>query len=98
MQPLFEHRVELAGYATRALELEGNGPPLVLLHGFADSADTWRRVLDRLGRSDRRAVAFDLPGFATADPLQPGPILPQYDAFAEAAIRYAGGDVVLAGN
>lgn len=98
-EPLVEHRLELAGYETRALELvEGGGPPLVLLHGFADSADTWRLVLDRLARLRRRAVAFDLPGFATAARLRPGPVLPQLDAFAAAAIRYAGEQVVVAGN
>ena len=43
MQPLVEHRLELAGTRTRALELEGDGPPVLLLHGYADSADTWRR-------------------------------------------------------
>jgi pimeloyl-ACP methyl ester carboxylesterase len=101
MQPLFEHRLELAGYDTRALELEGDGPPLVLLHGYADSADTWRRVLDRLARSNRRALALDLPGFGTADRLEPGPVLPQWDAFAAAAVEHAaaeGGDVILSGN
>jgi pimeloyl-ACP methyl ester carboxylesterase len=98
-EPLVEHRLELAGYETRALELvEGDGPPVVLLHGFADSADTWRLVLDGLARAGRRAVALDLPGFATAAPLRPGPVLPQLDAFAAAAVRYAGQDVILAGN
>ena len=103
MQPLIEHRLDLAGYATRALELEGTGPPIVLLHGYADSADTWRHVLDRLARADRAAVAVDLPGFGAADPLRDGPVLPQLDAMAVAAVEYAreqagGGPVVLGGN
>jgi pimeloyl-ACP methyl ester carboxylesterase len=102
MQPLFEHRLELAGFPTRALELEGHGPPLLLLHGFADSADTWRRVLDRLARQDRRALALDLPGFGAAGPLGPGAVLPQWDAFARAAIEHladeTGEAVVLSGN
>lgn len=101
-QPLFEHRLTLAGYETRALELEGEGPPIVLLHGFMDSADTWRRTLDLLARADRAALALDLPGFATADDLHEGAVLPQLDAFAAAAVRHAaqdhGGEVILAGN
>jgi len=102
MQPLIEHRLELAGFATRALELEGDGPPLVLLHGFADSADTWRRVLDWLARRNRRALAVDLPGFGAAGPLEPGPVLPQWDAFAAAAVEHVagegGGPAIVAGN
>ena len=87
MQPLMEHRLELAGYPTRALELEGDGRPLLLLHGYADSADTWRRTLDRLAREGRRALAVDLPGFGAAGRLRPGPVLPQLDAFAAAAAQ-----------
>src|SRR3954452_2422929 len=101
MEPLFEHRQEFAGYETRVLELEGKGagPPLVLLHGYADSADTWRPLLAALGRSDRRAIAVDLPSFGAADPLDPSaPILPQYDAFARAVAAYAGAKPVVAGN
>ncbi len=78
-EPLFEHRLELGGFETRALELEGEGPPVVLLHGYADSADTWRLVLDRLGREGRAALAVDLPGFGRADLLDDGLMLPQYD-------------------
>jgi pimeloyl-ACP methyl ester carboxylesterase len=99
VQPLFEHRTKLAGYATRVLELEGEGPPVVMFHGYADSADTWRHALARLGRQGRRALAVDLPGFGTADSLLDGPILPQLDAFGTAALRYAAGpagDPVLA--
>lgn len=102
IQPLFEHRLTLAGCETRVLELEGDGQPIVLFHGYADSADTWRQTLDLLARQGRRAVAFDLPGFGAADPLAPEPILPQLDEFAFAAVRYAAGrartPVIAVGN
>jgi pimeloyl-ACP methyl ester carboxylesterase len=90
MEPLFEHRMEFAGFETRVLELEGRGEPIVLLHGWSDSADTWRCLLARLGREERRAVAVDLPGFGAADPLAAGPMLPQLDAFGAAVLAYAG--------
>jgi pimeloyl-ACP methyl ester carboxylesterase len=89
IQPLFEHRIALAGYETRVLELEGDGPPILMFHGYADSADTWRKSLALLGRQGHRAVAVDLPGFGQADPLRAEPILPQFDGFAAAALKYA---------
>jgi pimeloyl-ACP methyl ester carboxylesterase len=102
-EPLFEHRLTLAGRETRALELEGTGPPLVLLHGFSDSADTWRLVLDRLGRREQRGLALDLPGFAGGGQLERDRgVLEQLDAFTAAAVRHAAGpageEVVIAGN
>jgi pimeloyl-ACP methyl ester carboxylesterase len=103
LQPLIEHRLELAGWSTRALELEGEGPPLLLLHGYADSADTWRPVLALLGRRGRRALAIDLPGFGESEPLAPErTILEQHDAFVADAVRHLaeehGEDVVICGN
>ena len=101
MQPLFEYQLELAGYRTRALELEGEGPPLILLHGYADSADTWRLLLDRLGRTGRRALALDMPGFGAAAALDPGePILDQLGRFAAAAVEHTApdGGAVVCGN
>jgi pimeloyl-ACP methyl ester carboxylesterase len=102
-QPLFEHRLELAGYDTRALQLLGDGPPVLLVHGFLDSADSWRKTLAGLARTGRAALALDLPGFGTAARLdRDAPILPQHDAFVAAAVRHlaeeAGGDVVVVGN
>jgi pimeloyl-ACP methyl ester carboxylesterase len=91
IQPLFEHRPTLGGYRTRALELEGDGPAIVLLHGYADSADTWRQTLALLARHGRRAIAVDLPGFGTADKLASTPILPQLDRFVAALASYAAG-------
>src|SRR3954469_855637 len=100
-QPLFEHRMAVAGFGHRVLELEGNGPPLVLFHGWADSADTWRRLLAELGRRDRRAIAVDLPGFGTADRLQDErSVMEQLDEFAREVAEYAreAGAPVVAGN
>ena len=101
-QPLFEHRLTLAGYVTRALELEGDGPPVLLLHGYADSADTWRLALDLLARRGRRALAVDLPGFGAATPLRGDqPVLAQHDRFVRAAVEHLAaedGPIVLCGN
>jgi pimeloyl-ACP methyl ester carboxylesterase len=103
VQPLFEHRRRYGAFETRVLELEGDGPPIVFLHGYADSADTWRLVLSQLARQGRRAMAVDLPGFATAGRLRSGGVLPQLDRFTAALVREAAGDwraegVVVAGN
>jgi pimeloyl-ACP methyl ester carboxylesterase len=102
MPGLVEHRLELAGHESRALELDGDGPPLVFFHGFADSADTWRPTLARLSRAGRRALALDLPGFGAASGLRRGPVLPQLDEFAAAAVRTAadraGAAPVVVGN
>jgi hypothetical protein len=38
-QPLVEHRLELAGFESRALELEGEGPPLHLVEALGDRDD-----------------------------------------------------------
>jgi pimeloyl-ACP methyl ester carboxylesterase len=101
IQPLFEHRVKLAGFNTRVLELEGDGVPVLFFHGYADSADTWRLCLAELGRRGRRAIAVDLPGFGAADRLRREPILSQLDAFAAASAEYLaeqGERILVVGN
>jgi pimeloyl-ACP methyl ester carboxylesterase len=101
MGVLFEHKLSLGGFETRALELDGEGPPLLLLHGWSDSADTWRVVLDLLRRRERRAVALDLPGYGAASHLDPEqPVLPQLDRFVQAVTRHFApdGGAVIAGN
>ncbi len=101
-QPLFEHRLEVDGFTTRVLEIEGDGPGLILVHGFGDSADTWRPLLDLLAKANQRAIAVDLPGFGAASHLGPGAMLPQLDAFAGALVQRvheeSGQPVIISGN
>ena len=87
MEPLFEYRLRVDGYTTRALELEGDGPGLIFLHGWGDSADTWRPLMAELGSRGQRAIAVDLPGFGHASSLAKDAILPQLDAFAGALVE-----------
>lgn len=93
--------IEIAGVTTRVLELPGTGPAVLLLHGFSDSADTWRPVLAHLARLGRRAVAVDLPGFGRAGrlPREQGLLAP-LDRFVDALVHtYNEGErCVVAGN
>ena len=45
---------------------QGEGPPLLLIHGFGTSSFTWRRVVPELAR-DHRVIAVDLKGFGQSD-------------------------------
>lgn len=81
-----QSRPTLARWRTRALESSGDGPVLLLLHGFGDHAGTWLPVLAELQRLGRRAVALDLPNFGEADPVGPGPVLESLHEFVAAAV------------
>lgn len=101
LPPSIEQRsAKYAGYRTRELVVAGDGPLLMLLHGFAHPADSWRPVLSRCADEGRAAVAVDLPGFGAADPLAPPPYLPQLVGFVGDVVRHYGstGPVVLVGN
>jgi len=97
-----DETLTIDGIATRCLSTPGKGPTLVLLHGFGDSADTWRPILRALAATGRAAVAPDLPGFGAAPPLQRAPLLPQWDDFVAGLIRRvageSGGSAVVIGN
>lgn len=56
-------RVTVNGVDTSYLEL-GDGPLALCLHGFPDSAQTWRHLLPRLADAGYRAVAPWLRGYA----------------------------------
>ena len=44
----------------------GDGPPVLLLHGWPTSSFLWREVMRPLARANR-VVALDLPGFGASD-------------------------------
>ena len=92
-----ETRQRFGRTETRVLSVPGDGTPIVLLHGYGDTADTWRRVLSRFEAAGRQAFAPDLPGFGYADARVDGPLLPQFDAFADAVVEQSR-SVVLLGN
>ena len=98
MTGLLTSRIVVGGVRTRSLETRGAGPTILLLHGFSDSADTWRPLLAELADRGRQAVAVDLPGFGEAGPLERAPVLPQLDEFTAALVEQVGGPVVLVGN
>lgn len=58
---LRENTYTIAGQNILVKEF-GEGPPLLLIHGFLVSSDEWREVIPYLAK-DFRCIALDLPGF-----------------------------------
>jgi len=58
-------REEFRDHGIHVTHREGEGPLLVLLHGFPSSSYDWRHVLDLEPR--RAALAFDFLGFGLSD-------------------------------
>ena len=49
---------------------EGEGPPVLLLHGFPDSSELWRRQIPALTQAGLRVIAPDLRGYGESDKPQ----------------------------
>lgn len=60
---------------------EGNGPPLLLIHGFGASTYTWRHVAPELAQT-HRVIAVDLKGFGQSDK----PLDERYSVFDQAEL------------
>jgi pimeloyl-ACP methyl ester carboxylesterase len=58
--PVAERRLDLEGVSTAVLEA-GDGPPMILLHGPGEFAESWLRVVPDL-MTTHRIIAPDLPG------------------------------------
>jgi pimeloyl-ACP methyl ester carboxylesterase len=63
--PVTSHVARVFGHRVRYLAA-GEGEPVLLLHGLADTAESWRRVLPVLGRR-YRVIAPDLLGCGLSD-------------------------------
>jgi pimeloyl-ACP methyl ester carboxylesterase len=48
---------------------EGNGMPVLLIHGFCETHEIWQKLITPLS-SSFRVVAVDLPGFGQSTPLK----------------------------
>jgi pimeloyl-ACP methyl ester carboxylesterase len=63
-------RIEGADGVTLAVETTGDGPPVLLLHGFPDSGAVWRHQVGPLVESGRQVIVPDLRGFGESDKPQ----------------------------
>jgi pimeloyl-ACP methyl ester carboxylesterase len=74
------HRlVDIGGVDTYVVDA-GEGPPALLIHGYGDTADGWRRVVPRL--LDRhRVVALDMPPFGRSTRVTQDKLLDFYSNF-----------------
>lgn len=74
------HRlIEIRGVETYTVDA-GEGPPVLLIHGYGDTADGWRRVVPGLLK-DHRVVAFDVPPFGRSGEPPEGKLLDFYTDF-----------------
>lgn len=90
--------VAIAGLRVHVRD-EGQGPPVVLLHGTSSSVHTWDAWAAAL-RDSFRVVRFDLPGFGLTGPAADGDYsMPAYVRFVSAALdSLRVGPAIVAGN
>ena len=84
-----------------AAGLDNDGPLAICLHGFPDSAHTWRHLLPRLADAGYRAVAPFLRGYAPTEVPSDGRFQTAASAMDALALRDAlggGADSVIIGH
>jgi len=84
-----------SGRGLRVRRWEGEGRPLVLLHGLLDDSEGWMRLA---GDTPRPCIAIDLPGFGGSD-LPRMPRIGSYAGDVVAGLRALGvGECTLVGH
>ena len=68
----------------------GEGPAVVMLHGFGDTADSWRRVVPRVARDNRAIASTSRRSGARAPPRNGTGLIEWYrDFFPRSSTRSA---------
>jgi pimeloyl-ACP methyl ester carboxylesterase len=78
-EELPHRQIDVLGVSTYVVDV-GEGHPIVLLHGYGDTADGWRRVVPGL-LPDHRIVAVDIPPFGRSGQPPDGPLIDLYKKF-----------------
>src|SRR3954454_15515188 len=83
------HRlVDVGGVSTYVVDA-GEAPPVLLVHGYGDTADGWRRVVPGLLR-DHRVIALDVPPFGRSDEIRAERLIDFYKEFFPAFFERMG--------
>ena len=67
----------------------GDHTPIVFLHGVGSDKSVWRPQLEHFGK-ERRAIAFDYPGYGDSDPAPEGTTRDDYATIILAAMTELG--------
>lgn len=67
----------------------GDRTPIVFLHGVGSDKSVWRSQLDHFA-NERRAIAFDYPGYGDSDPMSEGTTRDDFAAAILLAMRELG--------
>ncbi len=79
-----------AGYSIGYDEAgSGGATPIVFLHGVGSDKSVWHPQLRHFG-AERRAIAFDYPGYGDSDPASPGTTRDNYAAAILSALTALG--------
>ena len=70
LEPIPAKQIRVDGINIRYID-EGEGDPLLLVHGIPTSSFLWRHMIEDLS-AHGRVIAPDLPGFGFSDPPQNG--------------------------
>ncbi len=84
---IHEGSVTVEGYEIHYREA-GEGPPVLLVHGWPTSSYLWRNIIPSLAES-RRVIAIDLPGFGRSD--KPVDVTYNFDFYATILNGFLGG-------